>query len=859
MDTSHHWLLVLMLLHYAKGSNSSCVLKILPDSKTKIPVELERNFTATCHLQGGSEFTSNDIKWSFSNKETTDILSKTFYHKINETSVSVTVNLSKNMGHMLMCEASRESLTYMGKCAYGIYLDAGYPPMKPKNLTCIALQRKKDISPDLNCYWEPGLRDPLLATNYTLYAQVGQDLYNSTCKQPLARSCTVNLSTYPVHMTLKVWVEVKNSLGSERSDEHEYDSLSLVKPNPPNVEVKVEEDFPTSFVVKWEYDIEDTTMRFSSAIRYCQVGSSDWKKVPENYTNVHITSYRLQSLEPYTEYVVQMRSIGEHYTIWSEWSSNVTVRTPEAKPASPPDLWRIIQHTPGKRNVTLMWKPPVKANGKMCNYSLIISQDNQAFESHVIKADQLNQRYSLEVPPEENSSIEITAFNSAGGSPKTILFIPRSNDEFLGVASMRWWVHDGKLHVEWGPLKQHPPHGIHISEYLLEWVNEKDVQPQWQRVPKNVNTTILNGNLAKYKQYNISVYPIYKFYYDGRWHFQAGTPVTKPAYVQQGAPEKGPTVTDTISKKNSVTLIWEEIPLDHRYGFIQNYTIFYRTGNAEWQSVLVAANIHSYVLTDLVSERDYVVHIMASTEAGSKNGTDFNFKTMKFADGEVEMIVVLVCLGFLFLSVFTIMLCLRKREVIKKLLWPQVPDPSDSSIAHWSPDFPVKTEMPKEDVSVVEVDVFDGKSLCEEDKVVLPLKKDKYLSEEHSSGIGGSSCMSSPRHSVSDSDEGDSGQTTASTVQYSSVVASGYKGQTPNHQPPTFARSESTQPLLDCEEHPENHPGERNSYFRRGRELEPQSIDEPVFSAVQEEEASPVVDDAPALSYMPQQSGYRPQ
>lgn len=27
---------------------------------------------------------------------------------------------------------------------------------------------------------------------------------------------------------------------------------------------------------------------------------------------------------------------------------------------------------------------------------------------------------------------------------------------------------------------------------------------------------------------------------------------------------------------------------------------------------------------------------------------------------------------------------------IKKLLWPQVPDPSDSSIAHWSPDFPIK-------------------------------------------------------------------------------------------------------------------------------------------------------------------------
>ncbi|KAG7248385.1 hypothetical protein CRUP_016860, partial [Coryphaenoides rupestris] len=112
------------------------------------------------------------------------------------------------------------------------------------------------------------------------------------------------------------------------------------------------------------------------------------------------------------------------------------------------------------------------------------------------------------------------------------------------------------------------------------------------------------------------------------------------------------------------------------------------------------------------------------------------------------------------------------------------------------------------DMSVVQVDVIEGRSVFEEDKTSLPLKKDKYLSEEHSSGIGDSSCMSSPRQSVSDSDEGgDLGDTTASTVQYSSVVASqGYKGQNPGSQQPqhqqaapSFSRSESTQPLLDCE------------------------------------------------------------
>lgn len=163
----------------------------------------------------------------------------------------------------------------------------------------------------------------------------------------------------------------------------------------------------------------------------------------------------------------------------------------------------------------------------------------------------------------------------------------------------------------------------------------------------------------------------------------------------------------------------------------------------------------------------------------------------------------------------------------------------------------------------------DGKSLCDEDKAVMPLKK--YFSDERSSGISGSSGMSTPRQSVSSNDEADSGQTTASTVQYSAVVSSGYKGQTPSTQP--FSRSESTQPLLECEENPE-HMSEASghhtdSYFKRCKGLEQLNMDEveePSFGSLSfnpmEEEDSPTLTEdppRPAPSYMPQQSGYRPQ
>lgn len=176
-------------------------------------------------------------------------------------------------------------------------------------------------------------------------------------------------------------------------------------------------------------------------------------------------------------------------------------------------------------------------------------------------------------------------------------------------------------------------------------------------------------------------------------------------------------------------------------------------------------------------------------------------------------------------------------------------------------------------MSVVEVDMDmdDGKSLCDEEKAVMALKK--YFSEERSSGIGGSSGMSTPRQSMSSNDEADSGQTTASTVQYSAVVSSGYKGQTPGTQAAMFSRSESTQPLLECEENLEHlsdaSSHHTNSYYKRRRGLEQLQMDkgeEPSFGSLSfspmEEEDSPTLTEdppGPAPGYMPQQNGYRPQ
>lgn len=55
-------------------------------------------------------------------------------------------------------------------------------------------------------------------------------------------------------------------------------------------------------------------------------------QIPQNLTKAYIESFRLQNLQPYTDYVVQMRCIQqENVGYWSDWSPNATARTPEAR------------------------------------------------------------------------------------------------------------------------------------------------------------------------------------------------------------------------------------------------------------------------------------------------------------------------------------------------------------------------------------------------------------------------------------------------------------------------------------------------------------------------------------------------
>ncbi|KAH0627951.1 hypothetical protein JD844_008547 [Phrynosoma platyrhinos] len=398
---------------------------------------------------------------------------------------------------------------------------------------------------------------------------------------------------------------------------------------------------------------------------------------------------------------------------------------------------------------------------------------------------------------------KVTAYNRVGKSPTTVLLIPATNskgkegnkDGFVisaPVKSVVAFPKDDKLWVNWTAPKDP------VIKYIIKWYEECDslnCTTEWQQEPGTKQSTFLKGDIKPRKCYKITVYPLYA---NGQ-----GEEKSTLAYLQQDVPANGPTVRTKKVGKSEAVLEWKPLSVEEQNGFIKFYTISYKTVTV----VKVNSSKTEYPLSSLSSDTLYMVQMAAYTEKGGRSGPAFTFTTNKFGEGEIEAIVVPVSLASLLFILLGVLFCFSKRDFIKKHIWPNVPDPSKSVIAQWSPQTPSKHFNSKEqiypeggctDVSIVEIEA-DKKSLSEPDlKPFDMLKKEKNASEGHSSGIGGSSCMSSPRQSVSDSDEGEPAQNTSSTVQYSTVVPNGYRDQIPAVQ--VFSRSESTQPLLDSEE-----------------------------------------------------------
>ncbi|XP_075039535.1 interleukin-6 receptor subunit beta isoform X2 [Mixophyes fleayi] len=826
-------LCVLSIVLIATGSDGSSLnfcTRIIPESPF---VDLYSNFTAFCILnqtclQGlNQNVYSNELYWEVYAQR----IPETQYTVVNETVSSVTFEPTLAMGNSLTCNFNLHG--QIKTTLHGIFLKLGLAPEKPDNLSCICYNGES-----LACRWNPG-RATFIETKYTLKQSWRYNMQQKDCIPPVEvnNSCTLSYPDFQLYIDTTFWVEAKNGLGKAQSDQITLDIIEIVMPRPPEiVRVVSATELQKALKIEWVNPMRSPAkMKYN--LRYRTKDSTEWEEAPPNDINSHRTSYTLQDLQPYTDYAISLRCKQQNDKgFWSHWSKEFTATTPESTPSQSPEFWRKIsdEDTDGNRVVSLIWKDLQSyANGKILNYNVTIKKAAKTIGSFIVTGTSYNITVSKEL-----HEVTITSSNSYGTSPAATLIIPSATNIVPQPVEMdiKSFPKDGKLWVEWSAPRKP------VVGYVIEWCSNTELMDcsfEWQREQSSRLGAFLRGDLKPFTYYLIKVYPLYK---DG-----IERPRYVGAYLEQKPPEVGPNIYSKAVEKTKVVLEWKPLLLEKRNGFITNYTLKYGavsgTEENKYKDILINATQTEHTLTNLHGKTMYRVTLTANTEKGGKEGNSYTFVTHELDTGDVEIIVVSTCLGFLLLILFGGLLFCKKRDLIKKHIWPNVPDPSKSNIAQWSPQTPSRHESKSHpfqdgsftDVSVVEITSDEKKSYSEQDLKSVDLMK-KNTSEGLSSGIGGSSCMSSQRLSLSDRDEVESAQNTSSNVQYSTVIISGYRGQQPTAVvPPVFSRSESTQPLLDSEERPDEVPALEdshsvvpNQYFKQNCSLEDGSRPQPL-------------------------------
>ncbi|XP_063818589.1 interleukin-6 receptor subunit beta isoform X2 [Pseudophryne corroboree] len=813
------------------GASVNLCAHIIP----QLPVvKLHTNFTAfcilnqTCFQEHNYKASSDELYWEVY----THRIPESQYTVINETVSSVTFEPTLDMGTTLTCSINVHG--QIKTTLHGIFITLGLPPEKPSNLSCICYNLEK-----LTCTWNPG-RPTIIATQYTVKqtwnildeANSPTLMQSNITSYPASRakgrtlskyeysktqrprrnnqpqkdceaketnhSCTLTYPDFQYYIDTNFSVEAKNDLCTVESDRITTDVIDILMPNPPEiVRVVSAAELQKALKIEWKNPMTyNLPLKYN--LRYRTSDSTEWEEVPSSDINSLRTSYTLQGLQPYTAYVISLRCKQKEDTgFWSNWSKEYTATTPESTPSRGPELWRKIsdEDEEGKRVVWLMWKVlPSYANGIILTYNVSIKKGSKTVDSVIVSGTSYNitvSRSSLQV--------SVTASNSYGTSTATTLIIPAANlVPQPAEIDVKAFPKDGKLWVEWSAPR------TPVIGYVIEWCSNTivmDCDFQWQREQISTLGAFLRGDLQPYTYYLIQVHPLYN---DGQER-----PGRVAAYLEQKPPAVGPTVYSKPVEKTRAVLQWDPLPLEKRNGFIRYYIVKYSAVNGAEHSILVNATQTSYTLTNLLGKTVYRVSVTAHNDKGGTEGMSSTFVTHELDTGEIEAIVVSSCLGFLLFLLFGGLLFCKKRDMIKKHIWPNVPDPSKSNIAQWSPHTPSRHDSKSQpfqddsftDVSVVEI-TATKKSNSEQDLKSMDLMK-QNTSEGLSSGIGGSSCMSQ-QLSLSERDEVESAQNTSSNVQYSTVIISGYRGQQPTAVvPPVFSRSESTQPLLDSEEKPD--------------------------------------------------------
>ncbi|XP_072245926.1 interleukin-12 receptor subunit beta-2 isoform X2 [Leuresthes tenuis] len=559
-----------------------------------------------------------------------------------------------------------EKRTYSCRCSCptcdscGLDISAGYPPDRPKNVSCI-YKILKNESGVVVCTWNRG-RDTYLSNKSVLRVRTvsgnhteGPVLFNvtSTGTKSLSASFSVTRSV----QLISVWVQAQNSLGSVESSIINYTLSDIEMPSKPLLGQP--ECSSRKCIIKVEQSVRIQHLQ----IQYRDERQQQWATYADSVLQMNSSqAWSISSLEPYRLYHFRARS--KFSTgLWSQWSSNISSWTQEEAPTQALDVW--FAPASDSKSMRIYWKEAnmFVSSGRILEYTVRVFGTNLSVMANV-SADVRN--YS--VPLCADCEVTVWARNSKGLSPPTTITTLRTKAKHL--RDVQATSGNNKITISWRKPETAP------TMYLLEWYPEGHMleELRWVRLDKNVSRTVLT-DIKLNECYEGAVYVFCNESSVSRTGF-------KRVAALESVPNAGPSVQEKV-EANKVTITWTKLPRGQRGGCITNYTIYLENNSEELKLYSVPASESTYMIQDL-PPAVYNLRMSASNAAGQgPPGQQIKF----FIEEDTQLPFVLVCVVAALMVLF--LMCLCQSSVIKQRFWEifqclmldVVPDPANSKWA----------------------------------------------------------------------------------------------------------------------------------------------------------------------------------
>ncbi|KAK6315787.1 hypothetical protein J4Q44_G00133110 [Coregonus suidteri] len=599
------------------GMASSSHPQVFPRSRV---VQVDSNFTFCCILGPGQ--TLKYMKYNNILMNTTHIIDQSYAMVVHMQSPSPPNCIN----------------VYCNSPLYGTCVYVGYPP-GDRNLVC----ETRDLE-SVECHWDTGRATNLTKQRKTLYHLNGRACPNGTvsnCYQ------TVRVDQGERNWTLTA----RNPLGTlELRDTADLKKrVRLLAP----MEVVASDVNARNASVQWQWERQ----QYNVLLMVCQVqlnhsGHIDMRK----YSGIGLRSVVLHGLAPAQTYTVQVHcGLKQHFWKWGDWSRGSTFKTKEDTPEAL-DVWMQIE---GNQTI-ILWKP------------LTVNQSHgQIKDSEVTWGRQKTivhppQNYFLlsDRSTNEGHRVTVTARNSAGSSPPSIIIIPRLPHRIK--SSMKIVGSDGGFDLSWSAS----PNAS--CGYVVDWCpTHSKCRVGWVKVPTGITKArIQSASFEEGVRYTLSIYAC-----------TPGAPELRErreGYVKECLP-KGPIQRLAVEQYGSDTVLisWTGIPPENQTAFIHGYIIYYF--DTSHPSSMKAFNVttdepEAKNLTGLpISTYRFTVKALTSVGEGGESSPVFLQMTPQ-TDQLITVIIISLGSAACLLTLVTI-LCYRNWKCVKENLYPKIPKP----------------------------------------------------------------------------------------------------------------------------------------------------------------------------------------